>query len=226
MSASSAVASSCPLEEDKGPDDDVLAASRIGGRGRVDAGSVERPARDGAVGHRVVAFEHRDLGRLLPGEPVPLVVGTIGETGGLAEAVVIDPVVGDVGLVGEGGPCAEHKRKLLDCLDRLGEVDRHEAPRHLRVGLFLGVVLLAPEITQVLRQQLAAAHPPAVVVQIVVHQVGVIGVHARVLAVLILRAVALIVLVEDIVVVDQRVGRVREELEQQFLDQTIGIKNW
>src|SRR5437867_11511806 len=69
------------LEEDKGPDYDVLAASRIGGRGRVGTGRVERPARDGAVGHRVIAFEHRDLGRLLPGEPVPLVVRTGGEAG-------------------------------------------------------------------------------------------------------------------------------------------------
>src|SRR5438552_7838895 len=32
------------LEEDKGPDHDVLAAPRIGGRGRVEAGSMERPA--------------------------------------------------------------------------------------------------------------------------------------------------------------------------------------
>src|SRR6266851_1175659 len=46
------------LEEDKGPDHDVLAASGVGGRGRVDTGSMERPARDGAVGHRVVALEH------------------------------------------------------------------------------------------------------------------------------------------------------------------------
>ena len=62
------------LKEDKGPDHDVLAASRVGGRGRVGTGRMERPARDGAVGHRVIAFEHRDLGRLLLGEPVPLVV--------------------------------------------------------------------------------------------------------------------------------------------------------
>src|SRR5437899_6593328 len=41
------------LEEDKGPDHDVLAASGVGGRGRVDAGGMERPARNGAVGHRV-----------------------------------------------------------------------------------------------------------------------------------------------------------------------------
>src|ERR1700728_1681060 len=88
------------LEEDKGPDHDVLAASGVGGRGWVDTGSMERPARDGAVDHRVIAFEHRDLGGLLLGKPVPLVVGTVGEAGGLTDAVVIDPVVGDVGLVG------------------------------------------------------------------------------------------------------------------------------
>src|SRR4051794_6745233 len=35
------------LEEDKGPDHDVLAASGVGGRGWVDTGSMERPARDG-----------------------------------------------------------------------------------------------------------------------------------------------------------------------------------
>src|SRR5271156_6235237 len=91
------------LEEDKGPDHDVLAASGVGGRGRVDTGGMERPARDGAVGHRVVAFEHRDLGRLLLRKPVPLVAGTVGEAGGLADAVVVDPVVVEVGLVGEGG---------------------------------------------------------------------------------------------------------------------------
>ncbi len=46
------------LEEDKGPDHDVFPASRIGGRGRVGTGRMERPARNGAVGHRVIAFEH------------------------------------------------------------------------------------------------------------------------------------------------------------------------
>ena len=50
-----------------------------------------------------------------------------------------------------------------------------------------------------------------------VHQVGVIGVHTRVVAVLVFGAVALVVLVEDVVVIDQRVGRIREELEQQLL---------
>src|SRR5215475_11314361 len=67
------------LEEDKRPHDDVLAAWRIGRRRRIDGGSVERPARDGTVGDRVIALEHRDLGRLLLREPVPLVIGAIGE---------------------------------------------------------------------------------------------------------------------------------------------------
>src|SRR5258707_8203001 len=146
------------LEKDKRSYDDVLAAPGVGGRGRVGTGSMERPARDGAVGHRVIAFEHRDLGGLLLGKPVPLVVWTVGEAGGLADAVVVDPVVVDVGLVGEGGPGAEHEGKLLDCLYRLREVDRHEAPRHLPVGLFLRVVLRAPEVPQVFGEQLAAAH--------------------------------------------------------------------
>src|ERR1700686_4254250 len=89
------------LEEDKGSDHDVLAAGSVIGRGWVDAGSVERPARDGTVGDRVVALEHRNLGGLLLGKPVPLVVGAVGEAGGLADAVVVDPVVGDVRLVSE-----------------------------------------------------------------------------------------------------------------------------
>src|SRR5215470_90551 len=86
------------LEEDIGPDHDVLSASSAGGRGRVNAGSMEGPARHGAVGHGVVALEHRDLSGLLLGEPVPLVVGAIGETCGLTDVVVIDPVVVDVRL--------------------------------------------------------------------------------------------------------------------------------
>jgi hypothetical protein len=51
-----------------------------------------------------------------------------------------------------------------------------------------------------------------------VHQVGVIGVHPRVVAVLVFGAVAPVVLVEDVVVLDQRIGRIREELEQELLD--------
>src|SRR6266436_2094652 len=78
------------LEEDKGSDHDVLAAGSVVGRGWVDAGSVERPARDGTIGDRIVALEHRDLGGLLLWKPVPLVVGAVGEAGGLADAVVVD----------------------------------------------------------------------------------------------------------------------------------------
>ena len=39
-------ASLYPLEEDIGPDHDVLSASGAGGRGRVNAGRMEGPARD------------------------------------------------------------------------------------------------------------------------------------------------------------------------------------
>src|SRR5712671_5580377 len=99
-----------PLEKHKRPYDDVLAAPGVGGRGRVFASGMKRPARDGAVGHRVIARQHRDLGRLLLGKPVPLVVGAVGEAGGLADAVVVDPVVVDVRLVGERGPGAEQWR--------------------------------------------------------------------------------------------------------------------
>jgi len=111
------------LEEDKGADHDVLAAGSAVGRGWVEAGRVERPARDGTVGDRVVALEHRDLGGLLLGKPVPLVVGAVGEAGGLADAVIVDAVAGDVRLVGERGPGAEHEGVLAHGRHRLGEVD-------------------------------------------------------------------------------------------------------
>src|SRR5271170_5120640 len=97
------------LEEEKGSDHDVLAARSVGGRGWVGAGTVERPARDGTVGDGVVALEHRDLGGLLLGKRVPLMAGAVSEAGGLADAVVVDAVVGDVRLVGERGPGAVHE---------------------------------------------------------------------------------------------------------------------
>jgi hypothetical protein len=84
-------------------------------------------------------------------------------------------------------------------------------------------VLRAPEIPQVPGEQLAAAHAAAVVGQVVVHKVGVTGVHTRVLVVLVFRAVARVVLVEDVVVVDQRIGRIREELEEELLD--LGVEH-
>src|SRR5712672_1443092 len=193
------------LEEDKGSHDDVLAAGSVGGRGWVDAGGVEGPSRDGTVGDGVVTLEHRDFSALLLGKPVPLVVGAVRETGGLADAVVVDAVVGDVRLVGERGPGAEHEGVLANGLYRLGEIYRHEPPRNLRVTLLLCVVLLPTEVPQVLREQLAAAHAATVVVQIVVHEVGIVGVHTRVLVVLVLGAVALVVLIKHVVVVYERI---------------------
>jgi hypothetical protein len=73
----------------------------------------------------------------------------------------------------------------------------HEPPRLFLSASSSRVVLRAPELPQVFGEQLAAAHAAAVVVQVVVHKVGVIGVHTRVLAVLVFRAVARVVLVEE-----------------------------
>ena len=50
------------------------------------------------------------------------------------------------------------------------------------------------------------------------NDVGVIGVHAGIFLFLIFRAVALIVLVEDVMVVDQRIGRAREKVEKKLFD--------
>ena len=79
-------------------------------------------------------------------------------------------------------------------------------------------MLFAPEVPQVLGQQLAAAHAAAVIVQVVMHQRGVAGVHAGVLVGLVFGAVARVVLVEDVVVVDEGVGRIWEKVQQQLLD--------
>jgi hypothetical protein len=54
------------LEEDKGADQDVLARRGLAGAVGSTQARMERPARNGAVGHRFIAFEHRYLGRLLP----------------------------------------------------------------------------------------------------------------------------------------------------------------
>ena len=62
-------------------------------------------------------------------------------------------------------------------------------------------MLLAAKIPQVLGEQLAAAYPAAVVVQVVMYEVGIVGVHAWVLVVLVFRAVAFVVLVKHIVIV-------------------------
>jgi hypothetical protein len=74
--------------------------------------------------------KHRDLGGLLLGKPVPIMIGAVGKAGRLADAVVVDPIIGDVRLLGEGGPSAEHEGELLDRFHRLGKVDRHESLRH------------------------------------------------------------------------------------------------
>ena len=49
------------------------------------------------------------------------------------------------------------------------------------------------------------------------HEVGVVGVHTGVLVVLVLRAVAIVVLVKHVVVVHERICRVREKLQKELL---------
>src|SRR5580658_3288775 len=94
------------LEEDERPHHDVPAVSRLGRRRRVDTRGMERPAGDGTVRLGVITFQHRNLGGRLVREPVPLVVGTVSEARGLADAVVVNPVVGDIRLVRERRPGA------------------------------------------------------------------------------------------------------------------------
>ena len=144
-------------------------------------------------------------------------VGAIGESCGLTDTVVVDTIVGYVRLVGEGRPSTEYERVLAHSLHRLSKIDRHKSPRHLRVGLFLSIVLLAAEITEVLREQLTTTNPATVVVQIVVNEVGVKGVYTWDLVVLVFCAVALVVLIKHVVVVHKRIRRVWEKLQEQFL---------
>jgi hypothetical protein len=71
---------------------------------------------------------------------------------------------------------------VLDCLHRRGEIDRHEPPRDLSVGLLLRVALRAPEIPQVPGEQLAAAYARRHYRSGRYAQVGVLGIHAGFLA--------------------------------------------
>jgi hypothetical protein len=51
-----------------------------------------------------------------------------------------------------------------------------------------------------------------------VHDVGILGVHTRVLGVLVLCSVARVVLVENVVVVDECIGRAGEKFQDELLD--------
>src|SRR3546814_16056732 len=72
---------------------DMLAAAGGRLRGRIERGSVEGPARDRTVGDRIIAFEHRHLGRGLLREPVPFVARPEGEALRFADAIVVDAVI-------------------------------------------------------------------------------------------------------------------------------------
>ncbi len=109
----------------------------------------------------------------------------------------------------------------LDSVNRHGRSDRmivvvHEPPRQLRVGVCFGVMLFAAEVAPVHRQQPAATHTPAVVVQVVVYQVRIVRAYVRVLVDLIFRAVALMVLVEYVVVGHKCVAGAETEPELQL----------
>ena len=145
-------------------------------------------------------------------------VRTVGKHGGLTDAVVIDAVVRDVGLIGEGRPGTQDEGILLDGLEGFGEIDRHEPARHLGVGFGLGVVLLASEVPQVLRQQLPASHAPGIVVEIVVHEIDISGVDSGVLRFLIFPDRAVVVPVEDVVIVDEGIGGTGKEIQEKLLD--------
>ena len=86
----------------------------------VNAGGVKGPARYRAVSDRVVALEHRNLSGFLLRKPVPLMVGTIGKSCGLTNTIVIDTIVGDVRLFGEGWPGTEHKGVLTNSFHGFG----------------------------------------------------------------------------------------------------------
>ena len=117
----------------------------------------------------------------------------------------------------------QHEGPLLHRLHGLGQIERHEPARHLLIGLGPGVMLGAPEVPQVLRQQLAATHTARIVVEIVVDEVHIVRVDARVFGILILGRVTREIHVEDVVVEDQGIGGVGEEIQQQPLH--LGIKH-
>ena len=88
----------------------------------------------------------------------------VGKSRGLTDPVIVDPIVVDIGLVGEGWPSTQYKGVLLDGFHGLGQVNRQEAAGHFLVRLSLGVMLLATKVAQVSYKQLAATHATTVIV--------------------------------------------------------------
>jgi hypothetical protein len=74
--------------------------------------------------------------------------------------------------------------------------------------------LFATKVPEVSSQQFPTTHPPAVVIQIVVHQVGVVGVDAWVFGILIFGTIAFVIFVKDVVIEDEGVAGIREKCQQ------------
>ena len=141
-------------------------------------------------------------------EPIPVVLGPVRKTRCFAYAIVVDPIVGDVGLIGERGPCAEDERVLADGFHRFCEVDGHEPLGHLCVRLCFGIVLFPAKVAEILGEQFATSHSATVIVQVIMDYVGVVDIHAGVFVGLILGAITLVILIENVMVVDEGVGSV------------------
>ena len=87
------------------------------------------------------------------------------------------------------------------------KINRHKPTRHQLVYFRFGVVHSAAEVAKILQQQFSAANSATIIVQVVMDQIGVIGIDARVFVVLVFSPVPGVVLIKHIMVVDQRLGR-------------------
>ena len=168
----------------------------------VDARRVKGPARNRAVFDGVIALEHGYFVGLLLRQPVPFVTGAIGEAGGFTNAVVLDPIVVDVGLIRKGRPGTKNEGVLFNGLHGLGQINRHETARHFFLCFRFGVLLLATKVPEVSSQQFPTTHPPAVVIQIVVHQIGLVGIDAWVFGILVFGTIAFVILIKNVVIED------------------------
>ena len=88
----------------------------------------------------------------------------IGEACRFTYTIIVNAVIGDIGLICKGRPCAEYKRVLLHRFHWLGHIDRHETLAHLGVGLRFGIVHFSTKVTQIFSQQLTATNTSTIIV--------------------------------------------------------------
>ena len=74
-------------------------------------------------------------------------------------------------------------------------------------------MLFPTKVSQISCQQFTAAHPTAVVIQIVVHQIGVVGIDSGVFGVLVFCSITLVIFIKDVVIEDEGVAGIREKLQ-------------